>query len=162
MLYVFFSYIFSIFFLPKERPGQIGIPNPKKHPQRSHNPEITTKIWLAPFQRNGSNDSMESSSNYGIPTLHDLLKTRPKTACVMENSSESITQSNHEILVNLLNVLETRRLRKSAYSPRWDNYVFLCTLSSVPFEKKGKELLIVFTFLYPFSNISPFCYPLFC
>ncbi|XP_066927469.1 calponin homology domain-containing protein DDB_G0272472-like isoform X1 [Clytia hemisphaerica] len=99
-----------------ERPGP-GIPNPKSHPQWSHDPQMTTKIWLAPFQRNGSNDSMESS-NDGIPTLQDLLKTRPKTACVMESSSENITHSNHEILVNLLNVLETRRLRKSAYSPR--------------------------------------------
>ena len=51
-------------------------------------------------------------------TLRELLKTRPKTACAMDSvAKENIVKSKHEALVNILNVMETRRLRKSAFSP---------------------------------------------
>ena len=89
----------------------------------SNHDQTGNRIWVAPFSR----DSIHSltreeniNSELSVPTLRDVLKTRPKTACVMESSTmdKNIAKSKHEILVNILNVMETRRLRKSAFSAR--------------------------------------------
>ena len=84
----------------------------------SNRGQTGNRIWVAPFVKD-SIHSVTNDVNSEHPTLRDVLKTRPKTACVMENSTmDNIVKSKHEILVNILNVMETRRLRKSAFSSR--------------------------------------------
>jgi len=80
------------------------------------------RVWLEPFQDESIHESDELFVNRNedeIPTVQDLLKARPKTACCLRDKNhENITKSKHEILINLLNVMETRRIRKTAYSHR--------------------------------------------
>ena len=117
--------------------------------------QIGNRIWVAPFTRDSIHNvtrKEDINSEQPVPTLRDVLKTRPKTACVMECSTidQNIAKSKHEILVNLLNVMETRRLRKSAFSARYFKSLDILWLgSNLGFNKLSKILILVFiTFIF--------------
>ena len=83
-------------------------------PEEQFPTKAPKRVWLEPFQ----NEPVYPDNDEAVPTIQDLLRARPKTACCLrDKDNENITKSKHEILVNLLNVMETRRIRKTAYSP---------------------------------------------